>query len=101
MAYGYTPANALAADKAVTAVGVRRMTNGDIFVEALGEQRVGLTRTLTRKYIDASTDNTAFKRTWETIWELMNGGMAFQEVDWDNYAGLLGIGSPSTDTVPP
>jgi len=90
----YEPANALDTDKLVTSARIKRDTDGTLTVIATGEQRVGLSRTLTQKTVDATGDTTNYKRTWETIWDLMNSGMAFQSAPWDNYDGLLGSGGP-------
>jgi len=97
MAIGYVPANALDADKAITSVRVEHTPGGDILVIALGEQRVGLTRTLTRKVVTATDDDTGFKRTWESIWDDMNDSMDFHDINYDRYSGDLGDGDPMTD----
>lgn len=97
MAFGYLPIHVLTEDKSVTGVEVRRAPGGAITVNVLGEQRVGLSRTLTRKSIDSTGDNTGFLRTFETTWQLMNSTMAFQSAPWDNYDGLLGEGDPATE----
>jgi len=98
---GYLPANVLDPDRYITGVRIERGGDGSLTVVGLGEQRTGLTRVLTQKTVDATDDTTGYKRTWETIWDAMNASLAFEALDYDGYAGLLGAGEPFEDTPDP